>query len=104
MTAFDLQFSGNRIKQLQDNMVNSYSNLVSALQEVKAEQEYIDGIWDGKAAETFAKTQSSIFMRLEECAEKTEELLISLEDAEALFRQCEKTISKMIGEICIWEI
>ena len=82
---YDLQFNGGRLKQLQEEMITVYSNLVNALKEAESEQEYLSGIWKGDAAEGFMKSQNIFFQRLGECAQQTEELLLSLEHAEESF-------------------
>ena len=55
---YDLQFNGGRLKQLQEEMITVYSNLVNALKEAESEQEYLSGIWKGDAAEGFMKSQN----------------------------------------------
>lgn len=100
---FDLQFDGGRLKQLQEEMITVYSNLANALKEAESEQEYLSGIWKGDAAEGFMKSQNIFFQRMGECAQQTEELLLSLEHAEESFRACEKKVSKIVGEKCLWE-
>lgn len=101
---YDMQLDSNRLRQLKEKMIGVYSNLTNVLKEIVAEQEYLSGIWKGEAAETFIRTQNNCFMKIEECAEKTEALLLLPEQAEEEFRQCEKKVSEVIGEWCIWEI
>ena len=104
VVVFDLQLDSNRLKQLQEEMITVYSNLINALKEVESEQEYLSGIWKGDAAEQFMRLQNSCFQRLGECSQKTEELLLLLEYAEECFRACEKKVSKIIGEKYLWEL
>lgn len=104
MVEWSLRFYSNRLKQLQEEMITAYSNLTDALKEIETEQEYLSGIWQGEAADAFLKLQRNCFRSIGECAEKTEELLLSLEYAEGVFRQCEKKVEKITGEVCIWEI
>ncbi len=101
---FDLQFDSSRLKQLQEEMITAYSNLINALKEAESEQEYMWEFWKGEAAEQFIRSQNDCFGRLVECSKRTEELLLSLGYAEECFRACEKKVSKIIGEKCIWEM
>lgn len=100
----DIQLDSSRLKRLQEEMITAYSRLTDALKEIETEQEYLYGIWKGEAAERFAVQQSNCFQKMGECAEQTEELLLSLTHAEVCFRQCEKKVSRIIGEKCIWEM
>lgn len=99
-----VQLDSNRLGQLKEEMTAVYSNLLNALKEIVAEQEYLSGIWMGDAAEAFCSAQKNCLMKLEECADKTEALLMLPASAEDEFRQCEKKVSKLIGEWSIWDI
>lgn len=101
---WSLQFDADAVKQLQEEMILIYSRLLNALKEYETEKEYLSGVWKGESASGFQNIQSQTMQKIKTCADKTEELLLSLEDAENIFRQCEKKVEKLIGEMCIWEI
>lgn len=99
-----LRFGGYQLQQIQEKMTEAYSMLVDALKEIENEQEYLSGNWKGEASNRFMESQKRCLQKVGECAGKTEDWILSLEWAEDRFRQCEKQISKIIGEKCIWEI
>jgi len=101
---YDIQLDSNRLRKIKEEMVVVYSNLTNALKEIVTEQEYLSGVWKGEAAEAFIRAQNYCMGKIEECADKTEALLLFPEQTEEKFRQCEKQVSKVIGEWCIWEI
>lgn len=101
---FSLQLDSKGLGQVQEEMLAAYSNLLNALNEVTQKQEYLSGIWKGKAAENFAGSQKHCFLQMEECVKGMEGLIASFQQIEAVFGQYEKKVSKVIGEKRIWEI
>ena len=101
---WEIQFSGMKIKEKQEEFMSAISDLYNALKEYEAESGYLQSIWKGPAADMFFDRQKSIWIKIGECTEKTQQLMLALIEAEEVFAQGEKEVCKILEEKCIWEI